>query len=377
MLKKIISITAVVASVLSVAAQPAAATIPASARLLPAAAVQAEPDLRQECAGRSAEAARTNGWTRSRFEHCFHKRHESYLFTNSGQYMGFFKFDIWVLGFTPDGSRRVDYVINVDKFELSAQLSGDLTWLTIGHEGCAGRSDIACSAPLQRSDSSNAWYAQPRMDPITITSPDTAGSGDFLTVALTSRFNVVVEYRNGITTPDEVNALAVSHVRFDSAGSKLGNGKHKGAVFTDHVPTLELPLTGAGIDEEARHVDDAQNNPERTFPSRVGKNVPGKTTPLHRLMNSTEADANHRGAVGICTNVWGPEYAAGGQECDEYPFKTTYEGSSKSTGGNPSQWNGSARPINGPQNRAAGTKLGVFYGENRILDNDAFYVKVI
>ena len=41
------------------------------------------------------------------------------------------------------------------------------------------------------------------------------------------------------------------------------------------------------------------------------------------------------------------------------------------------KWNGSARPINGIENTNGGTALSAFYRTNRMLDCDAFYVKVV
>ena len=86
-----------------------------------------------------------------------------------------------------------------------------------------------------------------------------------------------------------------------------------------------------------------------------------------------DADAkadNHDASVRICKDVWGPDYATGGLDCDEYPFQSTYEGSYQSTGGNPFRWNGSARPINSVQNQRGGNHLQLFYGQNRILDEN-------
>ncbi|MGI5506349.1 NucA/NucB deoxyribonuclease domain-containing protein [Lentzea sp. CA-135723] len=375
MLRKLLATSAIAASLLAGAVHPAVAA-PGTAAAPALAKLQEEPDLRQECSNRSAEAARVNGWTRSRFEYCHHTREETNLYATNGTYLGFFHFDLWTLGFAYDGSRRVDYVTSIENLALASQLNHELTWLTVNYDSCSGMADIACSGPRERTGASNDWYTNPRMDTFTVTSPDGTGTGTFKFVTHTMRLNFIVEYRDGRTHPYDEWATAVAHVRFDNAGPSLGNGKHKGTVFTDHVPTLNLPLTGAAIDAEARHVDDAQNHPERTFPSRVGKVAPGKTTPLHRLMDSSEIDKNHTASVNICRNIWGPEYTSGGQDCDEYPFKSTYEGSWKSTGNQPFQWNGSARPIDAGDNQRGGTKLANFYGENRILDNDPFYVRV-
>ncbi|AHH98776.1 hypothetical protein GCM10010174_85470 [Kutzneria viridogrisea] len=216
------------------------------------------------------------------------------------------------------------------------------------------------------------------MDTITVTSPNDAGDGPDLLAYFTGKIGFVAEYRDGKTIPENEDVTAINRVRFDSVGQRLG-GKCEGTVFTDLTPNLEIHLTGHGTDQEARNVDDALHHPERTFPSVIGKSVPGASlsNPLHRLMDVGERNRNHDASVGICKDVWGPDYAAGGLDCDEYPYKTTREGSYTSTNGNPQAWNGSARPINKEDNSEAGTQLGVFYGTNRVLDNEAFTVSVV
>jgi hypothetical protein len=57
-----------------------------------------------------------------------------------------------------------------------------------------------------------------------------------------------------------------------------------------------------------------------------------------------------------------------GADCDEYPFKSTYEGAAN----NPY----SIRMINSGQNQAGGSALGAFLGDNRILDHDPYTVLI-
>ncbi|MBW4717402.1 hypothetical protein KZQ38_09515 [Saccharothrix sp. SC076] len=352
---------------------PASAASPAAGPITAAAAA----DLRQDCEAHRNEAAGQRGWARSRFEQCHRQSKYITLYdTNTLEPKGHFEFDLWTLAFAYDGTRRVDYVISVENAKQSQQLNDQWSLLTVTFTGCASRTDLTCTGPQEVEKTIGDWYYQPHIDTISVTSPDTAGAAPFATVGFDASIGIVAEYRDGRTRPLVDSSSQVNRVRFDSAGSALGNGKYKGTVFLDHTPTLVLPLTGAGIDEEARHVDDALHHTERTFPSSLGKNVPGETRPLHRLMDATQRSSNHSASVGICRNIWGDGYAAGGQECDEYPFQSTYEGSATSTNNQPYTWNGSARPINGDHNGAGGTKLANFYGANRILDNDAFYVKV-
>ncbi|MFD9984015.1 NucA/NucB deoxyribonuclease domain-containing protein [Streptomyces massasporeus] len=57
-----------------------------------------------------------------------------------------------------------------------------------------------------------------------------------------------------------------------------------------------------------------------------------------------------------------------GQQCDEYPFASTWQGA-KSGGGDFSR-----RMINGQQNEEGGKALGRFYLYNRIIEKDKFLV---
>ncbi len=331
-------------------------------------------DLKTACANHADEAARVQGWARSRFEQCYRSFEVVNLYNTNGAYLGKFDFELWILAFAYDGSRRVDYVVSVENVHQGNTLRDDLTYLTINLD-CRG-SNVTCAGPLSRSDTIEGWWQRPAMETMTVTSPKDVGSGPYLTVDFTETVGFVAEYRDGRTIPVAVDTHAINRVRFDSARSALGNGKFHGTVFSDKAPTFDLHLTGHGNDQEARHVDDALHHPERTFPSMVGKNVPGESAPLHRLMDSTKRNRNHAAAVQICKEIWGDNYAAGGLECDEYPFQSTYEGAAESTGNEPFSWHGSARPIPAADNGAGGTLLANFYGANRILDGDRFYVDV-
>jgi hypothetical protein len=352
---------------------PAAAADTAGTGVVSAADAQ---DLKTDCANHQNEAGRTQGWARSRFEQCHHYTEKINLYTTSGDYLGYFDFELWMLAFAYDGSRRVDYVTMVENVHQSSSLVDEFTYLTIRFD-CRG-TDITCTGPLSRADTIAGWYARSTMDTITVTSPNGVGAGPYKTVDFTETVGFTGEYRDGRTIPFYKDVEAINHVRFDSAEAALGNGKFHGTVFTDHIPRFTLHLSGEGNDEESRHVADTLHHTERTFPTMIGKNAPGQTNddPLRRLMDPAKRRANHDAAVRVCTDVWGPGYATGGMECDEYPFQSTYEGANESTGGVPGAWHGSARPIPAADNGRGGTLLANFYGANRILDNDRFTVTV-
>lgn len=350
---------------------------PSTASASTAAAGDAVLDLRSDCANHKAEAGRVQGWARSRYEQChFYDNQRIKLRTAQHQYLGSFEFDLWVLAFAYDGQRRVDYRASVEDVRQGSTLRDDLTYLTIKFD-CQGN-NVVCSPTRSRADTIAGWYAKPGMDVVTVTSPNDSGDGPHKIVKFTETVSFVAEYRNGRTHPFHKDVAATNRVRFDSAAQALGSGKHTGTVFTDHMPRFTLRLTGDGSDQESRHVDDALNHTERTFPSTIGKNVPGRSPkdPLERLMDPAKRRANNEAAKKICQDVWGDNYAAGGLQCDEYPFASTYQGAAESTGNQPFSWHGSARPITGADNVTGGSLLGAFYGANRVLDKDRFYVVV-
>jgi hypothetical protein len=74
--------------------------------------------------------------------------------------------------------------------------------------------------------------------------------------------------------------------------------------------------------------------------------------------------------------VWGqPPHP--GQDCDEYPFASTYEGAYTSTNQGQDRWHGSARLIHSDDNQRAGQLYldTDFYRVHRTLDRDAYFVR--
>jgi hypothetical protein len=358
-----------------------------------------EEDFKTECLNRP-ESRTPAGWTRSRFEQCFiGSRTVDLRSRRDGSSVAKIVFQYSLLAFPVDTERRVDYLFDFDTFTTSGGEPLPVTTLSVDFMGCT--TNVVCSkTPTGRSELVPDWKTAPsRRYEFAITSPNGVGEGDWKIIRGLMQLNMSVVTAAPDILPWTESAMANSRVRFDSAGSKLGQGKFNGAIFSDHVPTLELH-TGPGSNhvEEARHVYDALYNPKRTFPSLLNKSVPGLAgKPLHRLMNDALKDRNTRLAINVCVDVWGEEYPSNGtNQCDEYPFKTTYEGAATSTGateqnpggGNEKLWHGSSRPIDADQNGEGGNVLALFYGQNRVLDenvgtakqgtpSEPFYVRVI
>ena len=128
--------------------------------------------------------------------------------------------------------------------------------------------------------------------------------------------------------------------------------KNPGCTFPSFAPTFSLSRTDAKVKESARHIADAQ---------KAIAGHPGASTPLHRITNAKTID-QHRQAM--CGRTHAPQ----GKDCDEYPFAATKEG------GNPRR--GSIRVISSGDNRTAGARLGGFYKSQRVLNGDAYYVRI-
>ncbi|WP_148587987.1 NucA/NucB deoxyribonuclease domain-containing protein [Streptomyces sp. WAC01526] len=158
-------------------------------------------------------------------------------------------------------------------------------------------------------------------------------------------------------------------VRFDGAPYLAYK---KGSVFTNVRAAMDYDRKDPKTRETASHIYDAQHTPGLTVPKKAGKSIPGASTssPLHRIYYDTKKrKANRATAIAACLKEW-PEYAKQGKDCDEYPFSTTAEGASAAKG------NFSARALTSKDNQKAGSMLSTWFSDDRILDGDAFYVKV-
>ena len=152
----------------------------------------------------------------------------------------------------------------------------------------------------------------------------------------------------------------------------------RGCVF-DRVEEL-FPMSMDSFQnyrKAALHIYDAMYEPQKTRPPLEGKKVAGnpfadEPKSLHRIYEPYEptiARDNNTEAVRTCRDWWGPDYSQGGQfECDEYPFKTTYQGASQAGG------HYSARVIDGSDNASGGAVLKNWYNSQRILHDDPFFV---
>jgi hypothetical protein len=166
-------------------------------------------------------------------------------------------------------------------------------------------------------------------------------------------------------------------MRFDSAWYLP---RKQGSIFDRVVPSIAYSVSDKPVQMSAYHMRDAINFPESTVPRIDGKHIPGGSSndTIRRLYaDKSRRDKNRSVAVGVCEKEW-PGYPELGQDCDEFPYASTYEGAARDQyeqGAVYGQF--SVKPINAPDNQEAGSRLGVWYGDDRILDGDPFFVRIL
>ncbi|MFB7675130.1 NucA/NucB deoxyribonuclease domain-containing protein [Kitasatospora purpeofusca] len=337
----------------------------------------AHPGLEQECQAHP-EADTPTGWIKNRFETCVHRHYDLVLRNTQGdKTLGRLLFDTWILGFAYDGQRKVDYVVSVRDIKVQTNGSEDATKWSINQD-VSSSVNVPASDPgasidrpskERRDELLGSWDKNPFWT-LTYTAPDKGplyDQGNRQVVHANVLLSMGVTSPTAPTRPWQQTDVGHSNVRFDYAGPVAG--KFRGTVFTQARAELVMKLSDPNVRESARHIKDAISSPERTFPSWVGKSVPGEKEPLHRRIDEKDKDENRKVAIKACEEVWG-DYSGSGLECDEYPFATTYEGAAKANG------RFSARLIDGTDNGRGGNMLKAVYTENRLLDNDPFYVRI-
>ncbi|MCX5009237.1 NucA/NucB deoxyribonuclease domain-containing protein [Streptomyces sp. NBC_00638] len=336
-----------------------------------------EQDLRQECATHATQAKAAAGWIKSRFESCQKRPFDLVLRDVRGTTtLGRLKFDQWVLGFAYDGSRRVDYFASIEDIIVQPIPTEDATKWRVGqhfhHNVNASTSDpdpqVTAPQTTARDELLGVWDSQPHWN-LSYTSPDKGplfDQGNQQRVFSTVSMDLSASSPNGAPYTGG-GGVYNSSVRYDYAGKIAG--KYQGTVLTKARVELPLSQKDPAVNESALHIYDALNRPERTFPSWPGKTVPGAKEPLHRLVDKEKQKKNRARSIKECEQVWG-DYKGTDLQCDEYPFASTKEGSTK--GDN----RFSVRLIDGTDNQTGGRRLDEMYTLNRILNDDAFYVKI-
>jgi hypothetical protein len=174
-----------------------------------------------------------------------------------------------------------------------------------------------------------------------------------------------------------------------------------GCVFTYRKPYMEMRRNdvndkGETWEEQYDHIKKALTDPNTppTYPALGGpsypdsagrqKDIPGGSPqrPIHRVVsdpvydfNAAQRDRSERVCKKEISKTWISNvllYPLLAENCDEYPFASTAEGSLSA---NP-DFNFSVLLIKATHNQAHGRILGAWYGNNRILKDDAFWIKL-
>ncbi len=256
---------------------------------------------------------------------------------------------------TASGSRKVSVTVSLNKIKTAGTVKGG-TKITVSLP-CKGK---GCSSPKPRTSSVSSWRKHPSKKFVfTAPTPKTASkiaSGKF-------RLKLRIGHASSSQKLTTYRCDGVKYLHYKS-----------GCVFSKAKPILVYSLSDAVDGPTANNIHDAQTNPAATFPQFDGKTVPGQPAskhPLHRLVNSKKTAANHKAAVATCVSVWGPNYADGGNTCDEYPFRSTKEGAAK--GDN----RFTARQLPAANSKESQSLVAYFYKIYRVIDGDAFYVDTI
>ena len=332
-----------------------------------------EADLKAACAGHLSEAGATRkGWLRDRFQQCLAKKRTGGVVVHDGNGVpaGELRFDLWVLGIASNNSRAVRYTIIVEEITVSTMPGTVIDWpnqhIAFDWRGC----DLADCVAAAQDRTVDQWFNDPDHT-FTLTTPDKSGPPpDYLVNGL-----MYLDMKLGSLPirPTPFFEVFETKFRFDSARAQ---SPANGAVFPEVVPTFALALSDPGVDQSARHISDAWNRPQYTFPSWVGKTVPGRDDELHRLADDTDNRLNREKSIAVCKDVWG-DYSENLLQCDEFPFASTKEGSftgPRDSGSTAQRF--SARLIDGADNVRAGGRLGAFYTGNRLVDGDPFRMRI-
>ncbi|MEU8582917.1 RICIN domain-containing protein [Streptomyces abikoensis] len=160
-----------------------------------------------------------------------------------------------------------------------------------------------------------------------------------------------------------------------------GNLSH-GCVF-DLTTSVFSFVSRKETEQSAKHVREAQLYPDLTIPPVSNKSIPGAIEsgkPLTRMRSGDPNAWNRKKSTAACRKWIAQKYSqlpGGPFDCDEYPFASTYEGSYTGDPDPKAMSHFSVRVISSPDNQQGGRDLNDWYVEQRIIDHDPFYVKVV
>jgi hypothetical protein len=328
----------------------------------------------EECKAQTAAQVtpgHTGGWYKDRLNWCAWGDFFAIgTDVHTGEIIATVSFEFVVIGFGNNGARQFDYLVQLDDIVTDGDLPWETTRIEAGFQECKDPQPSNQCSTFSRALSPADWrfvnaYA------VTFTSSEIPGGGDQIEGHLTTArlafdtpANPEWAWQNGVV-------VAGTPERYDSA---TYSGRARGAVFPTAPLVFRVDGRDPQQDESARHIFDAIHRPSRTLPSWNGKSVPSRLT---RMRSDADNVANRVYSRGKCTEFYG-EWPGQLQNCDEYPFAATYEGSLTGKQRNGGLELFSVRIIDADDNQYVGhTMLQInFFQQWRVLDGEQFDVVV-
>jgi hypothetical protein len=289
-------------------------------------------------------------------------------------------FRLTILGHGSYGERKVSYEYQIDDIKHGYEgIPGDTGWWENADISvdllCNGTSNnpdcIGDQGPTTRSVSE--WRENPRAtEAFTSNEPPPTLENVERVSYMDIRPKVTLN-PPGLFQPRSTEGFT-QKVRADSADYML---RKKAAIFAEATPVFYYQESDPYfdiMDPAFEHHKQAMTDPQKTFPPREGKKIPGQSAPLTRLypqLDPVQAGRNKYTKDIACADLrktLPEDPRQKGEQCDEFPFASTYEGAGKGDG------NFSVRYIPGDANNAHGRWLNAWYSYDRILHKDQFYI---
>jgi hypothetical protein len=346
--------------------------------LAPALAPSYDYITRDECKNNVPQAGPAPGWIKNHYAYCQMSLHghiavQCVLGIFRCRTVGTLAFRSILIGYGKKGERRAEFNLATDPIEATGIYRGAKLGVTMNCTASTG----VCNNGARNGKSqtvarwmidNDTWF-----DLVSPALPPSPTNGEQVMRAAFQPHYIIDA---GRSVHDRDYLGPESGLRMDSAWYLTYS---EGAIFDRTTPSIAYSLTDEPVKMSARHMNDALKFPDTTYPKVANKHIPGGSADdtIHRLYhNQARRDANRDEARAVCDAQW-PGYPDLGQDCDEFPFATTYEGAARYRFDNTPYGMFSVRPINSPDNQLAGSRLGAWYGDDRILDSDNFFVRIL
>ncbi|MCO1575900.1 hypothetical protein M8C13_09035 [Crossiella sp. SN42] len=174
------------------------------------------------------------------------------------------------------------------------------------------------------------------------------------------------------------------NLRCDVARTVVNDKYVRGSdcVFHKDVGILKLDASRPDMAESVNFIRDAFDNIGSTKPGTAGSYVPGKfgtPTSLSRLYyDQALRAANRDHSIETCIANYGRNYTVRPDgktnDCDEYPFAGTHEGSHLAQFAFPRSF--AVRPLLNLHNQMVGSELSTYLAQDHVVEGDRFQVHV-